>query len=104
MTGPGPVSGGMKSSPAGRAGIQAVSLFGPKLGVGAACPVPAASAGHDPAMPQRSAARRVPPTVRLRVFIDERLDMQRFLVRQSIFYVGRGQNTRIASSSPPPTL
>src|SRR5438477_4376834 len=77
MTGPGPLSGAMKSSPAGRAGIQAVSLFGPKSGVGVVCPAgPAASAGHNAAMPQRSAARETLPTASFRLFIAERLDTE----------------------------
>src|SRR6266566_3484811 len=101
MTGPGPVTGGMKSSPAGRAGIQAVSLFGPKFGVGATCPAsPAASAGHDAPMPQRSAARRALLTVGFGVFIDERLDMERFLVRQLRKYSTSGGTKRRGLRAP----
>src|SRR5258707_14041518 len=92
MTGPGPVTGGMKSSPAGRAGIQAVSLFGAKFG-GGACPAevaapagPAASAGHEAAMPHRSAARRGLLIASLRVFNDEGLDIQCLRGRQSCKY------------------
>src|SRR6267142_2826646 len=95
MTGPGPETGGMKSSPAGRAGIQAVSLFGAKFG-GGACPAepaapaalagPAASAGHKAAMLHRSAARRGLPIASLRVFNDEGLDMQCLRARQSRKY------------------
>src|SRR5689334_24021368 len=38
ITGPGPLSGGIKSSRAGRAGIHAVSAFGPNTGNAALCP------------------------------------------------------------------
>jgi len=55
-TGPGPLSGGMKSSPAGRAGIQAVSLLGEKFGMLSPAPS-AASAG------QSTAAQTIPASL-----------------------------------------
>src|SRR5258708_39768930 len=87
MTGPGPLKGGMKSSPAGRAGIQAVSLFGPKFGTVAVCPAgPAASAGQKAAMPHRSAARRGRLIASLRVFNDEGSDIRCLRARHSRKY------------------
>src|SRR5262249_2452748 len=51
----------MKSSPAGRAGIHAVSLLGAKLGV-AFCPAPSAeSAGQSMAMQVNPARRAFEP-------------------------------------------
>jgi hypothetical protein len=74
----------MKSSPAGRAGIQAVSLFGPKFGTAAVGPAAcAASASHNAAELQTKPAKIARAIVRFReLSIDADLDMEHFLVRQ----------------------